>query len=130
MDLRDYYRQRAASITDEDMRKAALFLSEHVGRENAASKQELTLAIYGKQTDSTERKAREVLNRLVTECGVAVGSNSGTSGYYIIETDQERSEVIAELKSRSRELNDRAFSLFNIKLPSPTEGRRMQGGLF
>ena len=130
MDLRDYYRQRAASITDEDMRKAALFLSGHVGKANAASKQELTLAIYGKQTDSTERKAREVMKRLVTECGVAVGSNSGTSGYYIIETDQERSEVIAELKSRSRELNDRAFSLFNIQLPSPTEGRRMQKGLW
>ena len=130
MDLRDYYRQQAASITDEDMRKAALFLSEHVGRENAASKQELTLAIYGKQTDSTERKAREVLKRLVTECGVAVGSNSGAAGYYICANDDERREVIAELRSRARQLTDRAFSLFNVNLPSPTTGHRMQKGLW
>lgn len=130
MDLRDYYRQRAASITDEDMRKAALFLSEHVGRENAASKQELTLAIYGKQTDSTERKAREVMQRLVTECGVAVGSNSGAAGYYICANDDERREVIAELRSRARQLTDRAFSLFNVNLPSPTSGQRMQKGLW
>lgn len=130
MDLRDYYRMMAADISDEDMRKAAQFLSDHIGKANAVSKRDLTLALYGKTTDSTERKVREVLKRLVTECGVAVGSNSGASGYYIIETDQERSEVIAELKSRSRELNDRAFSLFNIQLPSPTDGRRMQKGLF
>jgi len=130
MDLRDYYRQMAASITDEDMRKAAIFLSGHVGKANAASKQELTLAIYGKQTDSTERKAREVMQRLVTECGIAVGSNSGSSGYYICKTDDERREVIAELKSRARMLNDRAFSLFNVTLPSPTSGQRMQKGLW
>lgn len=86
MDLRDYYRLQAASITDEDMRKAALFLSDHIGKANAVSKRDLTLALYGKTTDSTERKARE--------------------------------------------LNDRAFSLFNVRLPSPTDGQRMQRGLW
>ena len=30
MDLRDYYRMMAADISDEDMRKAAQFLSEGV----------------------------------------------------------------------------------------------------
>ncbi len=130
MDLRDYYRMMAADISDEDMRKAAQFLSDHIGKANAVSKHDLTLALYGKTTDSTERKAREVMMRLVTECGVAVGSNSGAAGYYICANDDERREVIAELKSRARQLTDRAFSLFNVKLPSPVDGRRMQKGLW
>ena len=106
MDLRDYYRMMAADISDEDMRKAAQFLSDHIG------------------------KAREVMMRLVTECGVAVGSNSGAAGYYICANDDERREVIAELRSRARQLTDRAFSQFNVNLPSPTTINRLQGGLF
>ena len=86
MDLRDYYRQMAAEISDEDMRKAAQFLSDHIGKANAVSKHDLTLALYGKTTDSTERKARE--------------------------------------------LNERAYSLFSVSLPSPTTINRLQGGLF
>ena len=130
MDLRDYYRMMAADISDEDMRKAAQFLSDHIGKASAVSKHDLTLALYGKTTDSTERKARETLKRLVTECGIAIGSNSGSSGYYICETETEKSECIAELKSRARELNERAYSLFSVSLPSPTTGQRMQKGLF
>ena len=130
MDLRDYYRMMAADISDEDMRKAAQFLSDHIGKANAVSKHDLTLALYGKTTDSTERKAREVMMRLVTECGVAVGSNSGAAGYYICANEAERQEAVAELKSRARQLNDRAFYLFNVNLPSPTTGQRMQKGLF
>jgi len=90
MDLRDYYRMMAADISDEDMRKAAQFLSDHIGKANAVSKHDLTLALYGKTTDSTERKAREVMMRLVTECGVAVGSNSVAAGYYICANYDER----------------------------------------
>ena len=45
MDLRDYYRMMAADISDEDMRKAAQFLSDHIGKANAVSKHDLTLAL-------------------------------------------------------------------------------------
>ncbi len=109
MDLRDYYLMLANTITEADLKLAAAVMSAHVGN---------------------ERKARETLKRLVTECGIAIGSNSGSSGYYICETEAEKSECISELKSRARELNERAYSLFNVSLPSPTTINRLQGGLF
>ena len=130
MDLRDYYLMLANTITEADLRLAAVVLSAHVGKANAITKAELTQTLFGKTTDSTERKARETLKRLVTECGIAIGSNSGSSGYYICETEAEKSECIAELKSRARELNERAYSLFSVSLPSPTTINRLRGGLF
>ena len=130
MDLRDYYLMLANTITEADLRLAAAVMSAHVGKANAITKAELTQTLFGKTTDSTERKARETLKRLVTECGIAIGSNSGSSGYYICETEAEKSECIAELKSRARELNERAYSLFSVSLPSPTTINRLQGGLF
>jgi len=130
MDLRDYYLMLANTITEADLKLAAAVMSAHVGKANAITKAELTQTLFGKTTDSTERKARETLKRLVTECGIAIGSNSGSSGYYICETEAEKSECIAELKSRARELNERAYSLFSVSLPSPTTINRLQGGLF
>ena len=130
MDLREYYVAIASTITEADLRLAAVVMSAHVGKANAITKAELTQTLFGKTTDSTERKARETLKRLVTECGIAIGSNSGSSGYYICETEDEKSECIAELKSRARELNERAYSLFSVSLPSPTTINRLQGGLF
>ena len=130
MDLREYYVAIASTITEADLRLAAAVMSAHVGKANAITKAELTQTLFGKTTDPTERKARETLKRLVTECGIAIGSNSGSSGYYICANEAERQEAVAELKSRARQLNDRAFYLFNVKLPSPTTGQRMQKGLF
>ena len=128
--MRDYYLMLANTITEADLKLAAAVMSAHVGKANAITKAELTRALFGKTTDATERKARETLKRLVTECGIAIGSNSGSSGYYICETEAEKSECIAELKSRARELNERAYSLFSVSLPSPTTINRLQGGLF
>ena len=130
MDLREYYLALASSITEADLNLAAVVMSSHVGKAMAITKAELTCKLFGKTTDSTERKARETLKRLVSECGIAAGSNSGSTGYYICETDAEKSECIAELKSRARELNERAYSLFSVNLPSPTSINRLQGGLF
>lgn len=130
MDLREYYAALASTIAEADLKLAAAVMSAHVGKANAITKAELTQTLFGKTTDSTERKARETLKRLVTECGIAIGSNSGSSGYYICETEAEKSECIAELKSRARELNERAYSLFSVSLPSSTTINRLQGGLF
>ena len=74
MDLREYYAALASTITEADLRLAAVVLSAHVGKANAITK--------------------------------------------------------AELKSRARELNERAYSLFSVSLPSPTTINRLQGGLF
>ena len=97
MDLREYYVAIASTITEADLRLTAVVMSAHVGKANAITKAELTQTLFGKTTDSTERKARE---------------------------------VIAELRSRARQLTDRAFSLFSVSLPSPTTINRLQGGLF
>ncbi len=130
MDLRDHYKILAHEITDADLHRAAALMAEHIGKASAITKAELTSALFGKTTDSTERKAREILKRLVTECRIAIGSSSGSSGYYICETEAEKSECVAELRSRARELNDRAYSLFNVRLPSRMTISRVQEGLF
>lgn len=131
MDLRDYYRLLASEIDEKDMRNAIKVLSEHIGKENAISKHELVIAIYGKYTVSTERKTREVISRLVRDYSLAIGSSSGSSGYYLCGDADEKRDAVKELYHRADMIRERGMELARAKLPDlAVELNRRQEALF
>lgn len=131
MDLRDYYRLLASEISEIDMRKAVKILAGHIGKENAISKRELVIAIYGKYTVSTERKTREVISRLVRDYSLAIGSNSGSSGYYICGDVEEKRDAVKELYHRAEMIRERGMELARAQLPELSlELNKKQEALF
>lgn len=131
MDLRDYYRMMASEITELDIRKALNILVGHIGKEHAINKHELVIAIYGEYTVSTERKTREVVSRLVRDYGLAIGSNSGSSGYYICGDFEEKRDAVRELYHRADMIRERGMELARANLPDLSlELNKKQEALF
>jgi hypothetical protein len=130
MEPNAFYRKLASEITDSDLSRCLNKLSWHVGKENAVSLEELTQALYWNGTDSNQRKVRILIERLVTEYHIPIGSVSGQSGRWIIANEIEKQEVAAELASREQALKERRLALLNTKLPANLHMEKYQAQLW
>lgn len=62
MNPQDYYKRLIASITEDDVRRVAEVMAEHIGEENRITLQNLVAL-----TKLNERTVRVILNTLVVE---------------------------------------------------------------
>lgn len=120
----EYYKKLIAEITDDDVRKVARVMAEHVGEENAITLKSLCLkAGFFKQSDSgaisyDERKTRVILNTLVVEYGIPIGAFSGRAGRWICVNSGEVDRVVADLQSRVNETKARINALRLATIPA------------
>lgn len=113
MNPQDYYKRLIASITEDDVRRVAEVMAEHIGEENRITLQNLVAL-----TKLNERTVRVILNTLVIEYGIPIGAQSGRAGRWICANKRELDTVIAELISRATALHERANALRRAQLPS------------
>jgi MarR-like DNA-binding transcriptional regulator SgrR of sgrS sRNA len=127
MNPREYYHRLSYSIKDAELRLVAYVMSDYIGEENAVK-----LPTLCKRVSMSERKVRMILERLTKEFGIPVGAQSGKAGRFIIATEDERQEVIADLASRVSETQARIQSLRNAKLVkvAPVEPQHETPSLF
>ena len=130
MNPREYYHLKTASITEADVRLVAEVMSEHVGKENRISKNELCARV-----SMSERKVRDILAVIAIDYEWGIGASSGVSGYWIAANEDERWQAINDLRSRNKEINKRIDALLVAKIPNAlelnrAEARVMQTGLF
>ena len=111
MNPREYYHRLSYSIKDAELRLVADVMSDYIGEENAVK-----LPTLCKRVSMSERKVRMILERLTKEFGIPIGAQSGKAGRFIIATEDERQEVIADLASRVSETQARIRALRNAKL--------------
>lgn len=116
MNPQDYYKRLIASITEDDVRRVAEVMAEHIGEENRITLQNLVAL-----TKLNERTVRVILNTLVVEFGIPIGAHSGKDGRWIIDNKAEMDAVIAELTSRANKMNKRANALRRAVLPKTAE---------
>ena len=83
----------------------------HVGAENALSKEELSVKLFGIHTVTTDRQIREAIAELVTDFDEPIVTNTGRGGYYYAGTPEEINENIADLQDRIIQLGKRVESL-------------------
>ena len=113
MNPNDYYKRLIASITEDDVRRVAEVMAEHIGEENRITLQNLVAL-----TKLNERTVRVILNTLVVEFGIPIGAFSGRAGRWICANKRELDTVIADLESRATALHERANALRRAQLPS------------
>lgn len=114
----DFYQELVNSITDDDIRRAARIMTMHVGYDNLITIDGLSERIFGEYTNSTERKTREILEKLTTEYHLPVCSLSGKSGRWLAANEDERISAVRELESRGQSILDRAKALRFATVPA------------
>ena len=80
-----------------------------------------------------DRQLRDVIADLVTNYRIPILSESGKPGYWLADSDDEKQESIAELRSRAKQLNERALALEKAQVPAAKELRQaveIQAALF
>ena len=80
MNPQDYYKRLIASITEDDVRRVAEVMVNHIGEENRITLQNLVAL-----TKLNERTVRVILNTLVVEFGIPIGAFSGRAGRWICD---------------------------------------------
>ena len=132
------YQHIVASIKDPEIRLVAAIMSDHIGQDNAATIQQISLRAGLSTIDedgnyiSADRKIRKILEILVKDYGIPIGAQSGKAGRFIIATEEERQAVIADLRSRNAETEKRTKALQRATLiqTPPVEPELEQGLLF
>lgn len=117
MNPSDFYAQILSSITDDDLRVVANVMRFHVGQENTITRNALSLAAFHKFTESTDRKTREILERLVKEYHMPICASSGKAGYWLAANEQEKQLAIMDLAARRKQIDERINALYLAQTP-------------
>ncbi len=105
----------------------------HVGAENAVSKEELSIKLFGVHTDTTDRQIRDAIAELVTDVDEPIVTNTGRGGYYYAGTPEEIDQNIADLQDRIIQLQKRIEGLRRARVKRFRAGYKAmtaQGRLF
>lgn len=114
---REFYERLIADIDDADVRKVAAVMLQHIGEDHLITLDDLTRQAFGEFTQSTERKTRLILARLVTDHHMPIGAYSGKAGRWLCADEEELNRVIMDLTARHNETGNRIHSLRLSKVP-------------
>lgn len=119
MNPREYYQNLISSIEEDDIKRIAAIMMRHVGEDNKISLDDLAAQALNEEnpSESARRKTRKALELLTKRYHMPVGSNSGTSGRWLIASEQERNATIADLRSRANETMNRIRALQMATIP-------------
>lgn len=99
------YDRILSEITDQTVRDVYCTIRDHHGKEHAITKESVSLVIWGKYTQSTDRTIRECVETLHEVHGVLICTNSAVKGYYMAKNRAELDEYLAEMRSRRNKID-------------------------
>lgn len=69
------------------------------------------------QSDSNDRKVRSIVNKLITQHNLGIGSSyiQSQRGYYIIRNEEDKQQAIKSLRNLHKGLLERLEALENLK---------------
>lgn len=112
MTPRNFYRNLMWGIKDAEIRAIAAVMAEHIGEDNA-----VTMPALCGRVGMSERKVRIILERMLKEYGIPVCANSGQAGRWLALQRAETKSSELELRSRARELVERADAYQRCQYP-------------
>ncbi len=115
---REFYERLIADIDDADVRKVAGVMLKHIGEKNRIALGELADQAFGEFTESTERKTRLILAKLVTDYHMPIGAYSAKPGRWLCADEEERRRVVMDLTARHNELENRIRALRLAAVPA------------
>ena len=99
------YDRILSEITDDTVKDVYCVIRDSHGKAHAISKEAISLVIWQKYTQTTDRTVRECVEILHETYGVPVCSNSGKAGYYMPANRAELDEYLAEMRSRRNKID-------------------------
>lgn len=115
-----------ASITDDDCVRVFDFLYPNcIGFDNRCSIEDIAYHLYHSRSDGSVRKARDVVEILRTEFGIAVCSSSGKAGRWLAANESEKESCLADFRSRRASIDAVIQALQRAKVPPPREATRL-----
>lgn len=125
------YELMRASITDADCRRAFdVLYPRHVGYANKIGIDAIAMQLFGWKSETTIRKARDVVELLRTVYGIAVCSSSGKSGRWLAASETEKRECLADFYSRRASIDAVIKALESATVPPPVEVKAQQARLW
>ena len=88
----------------DKLERIKILLENHVGKGNEVSAGVIENE-YGNPSDSTHRKARDLIDACIEKYGIAVAANN--RGYFLISNENEYNEYMASLDSRKAGIDER-----------------------
>jgi hypothetical protein len=108
-------------------------LAFHVGADNAITKEQLSMRMFGKYTSSTDRQIRDAVADLVIYFDEPIVTNTVTGGFYFAGTADEIDQNIADNQARVGQLQKRIEGLRRARVkrfPAGYRAMTAQGRLF
>ena len=108
-------------------------LAFHVGADNAITKEQLSLRMFGKYTSSTDRQIRDAVADLVIYFDEPIVTNTTSGGFYFAGTADEIDQNIADNQARVDQLQKRIEELRRARVKRFRAGYKAmtaQGRLF
>lgn len=95
----------------DKLERIKLLIEDHVGKGNEVSAQVIENE-YGKPTDKTHRKARELIDACIEKYNMPIAANN--KGYFLISNQREYDEYMANLDSRKAGIDKRKSLITRI----------------
>jgi hypothetical protein len=114
------YNLLRAQITAADPLTAFDYLYPcHIGFENRASIEDIAFALFRGRGENAVRKARDVVELLRVDFGIAVCSSSGKPGRWLAATEAEKRECLADFYARRKSIDAVIHALERASVPPP-----------
>jgi hypothetical protein len=112
---------RSSIKTDDPLRAFDFLYPAHVGYPNFAAIDAIAFALYKSRSDNAIRKARDVVEILRLDYGIAVCSTSGKPGRWLASTEDEKRECLADFYSRRSSIDAVIHALERATVPPPKQ---------
>lgn len=89
-------------------------LQRHKGKANALTVEEITRRLHIKKIGFTNPHVRKAIKEIIKDSQIPIGSCA--KGYFLIETENERLEVIDNLVKRQAGISTRIKALRNCRI--------------
>lgn len=87
---------------DDLMLNIKAILMFHVGREYSITKEQISMKLFNKYTETTDRNIRDAVSDLVIWFNEHIVTNTVTGGFYYASTEDEINENIADCRAREK----------------------------
>lgn len=105
MTTTDFYDRILSQIDDDTVRDVYCVVRDYIGKKHAISKESVSLVLWNKYNQTTDRTVRECVETLHEKYAVPICSNSGRAGYYMPANRAELDEYLAEMRSRRNKID-------------------------
>ncbi len=105
MSTTHYYDRILSQIDDETVRDVYTQIRDSHGKQHAITKEMISLTLWQKYNQTTDRTVRECVETLHEKYAVPICSNSGRAGYYMPANRAELDEYLAEMRSRRNKID-------------------------